>query len=137
MNRDIKLVLVTPSFRFFDPLHMLLGVTLEELLEDVLDGPVQRGVGGKDRYPMRLAEGAGAEIALANFGELGFFNDKGVLRLTFPAFAVEDVAKRLGSAVISRAKRGGSTDLHVRTRAGQRTGFEIPMVGDIAIEVTA
>ena len=72
MSRDIRVVLVTPHFMFFDPFHMALGVTLEELLEDALDGKVQRGVGGRDRYPLRLSEGSGAEVALGGFGELAF-----------------------------------------------------------------
>jgi hypothetical protein len=148
--RALHLDLTLPVLRLgmgpfsFDPLEHFLGARLSDLLEPLMRGAVsqKRTDSGAlvDLYPLMLPEGEGASVPLGALGELGFFNDSGLLVLTVPALSVPFVVSRLGSAVVRRSApilasdgRTRLVELGVEWRAGARATFPLGGWGEIGV----
>jgi hypothetical protein len=132
----------------FDPLEQLLGARVSDLLQPLMRGPTsqRRTAQGVlvDLYPLALPEGEGASVPLGALGELGFFNEGGLLVLTVPALSVPFLVSRLGSAVVRRSlptlSADGRThlvDLGIQWRAGARATFPLGSWGEIGLEAAS
>lgn len=112
MAQAIELLLVTPPlvqdmglFKV-DPIELALGVSLEDLLADLLLGPRRRmpspeGV-MSDVYPLALPDGEGACIPLGDLGEIGFRNLDGLLELSVPHAVSQRVYDRVREYAVQR-----------------------------------
>ena len=126
-----------------DPVEQLIGAPVAEILESLLVAPVHRGTsaaGPVDVYPLALPDGEGASIELGAWGELGVFNDGGLLVLTVPANASAWLSRQLGAAVLQVDEVRGPNGcrlarLWVRLRAGAAASLPISGIGEIGLRV--
>ena len=129
----------------FDPVERILGAPLAEILESVLVAPVSRRPSAAgpavDVYPLALPDGEGALIPLGSLGEIGFFNDRGLLTLTVPMPMRRWVAERTAAITVRGPEDYLSSDgaarvvrLWVRLQPGMRLGLPVPAIGEIALE---
>jgi hypothetical protein len=150
-SRAIRVNLAMPVNRVgfgifsFDPVEQMIGAPLAELLESLMTGPVYRRPSAAgpavDIYPLALPEGEGASIPLAQFGELGFRNEDGLLVLTVPWGMSAWLRQKLGEAVVRGPESGLSLDgtarvaqAWVRLRPGMRASFPLGALGEVGVE---
>lgn len=128
-----------------DPLEQMLGAKLVDLLEPLMTGPVTRrpSVTGPavEVYPLALPDGEGASIPLAQWGEVGFYNEGGLLALTVPWGMAGWLRERLGDAVVRGPEAGVSVDgsarvakAWVRLRPGMRASVPLGAFGEAGVE---
>lgn len=141
--KPIALNLVLPySRRVFgvDPIVAFLGEPLEDVLASVMRRPQpylrrdERTGAVSEVFPLFLPDGEGASVDLGAVGELGFYNDHGVLVLTLPAILGRQAARQLKGSILD-CPRKGIVKLRVEIRAGMRTSLSIGPLGELAIEV--
>lgn len=147
VNVNLLVPAVTVKLGFFelDPIKHTLGVSLEEVLSSLLLGPVERipspsGRGLVDVYRLGLPEGEGISIPLGNMGELGFWNEKGVLELTVPYQLGQSVMDRMREHVVEPAQTVRGSDgvtwcarITVRLRPGAATSLQVGGLGEIGL----
>jgi hypothetical protein len=128
-----------------DPLEQMIGAKLADLLEPLMVGPITRrpSITGPavEVYPLALPDGEGASIPLAQWGEVGFYNEAGVLALTVPWAMAGWLRQRLGEAVVRGPEAGVSLDgtarvakAWVRLRPGMRASMPLGALGEAGIE---
>ena len=150
---DLRFLLLLPVTRMdygpfsFDPLEKLIGQPVERVLSSLMTGPRTRrpGQGGApaaEVYPLRLPVGEGASVPLGALGELGFFNERGLLKLTVPAQAGTWLAERLGDARVAGPTDGVGMDrrsrvkhVWVRLKPGFKAGMPVAGFGEVGVEV--
>lgn len=129
----------------FDPLEQMIGAKLIDLLEPLMVGPVTRRPSmtgpAVEVYPLALPDGEGASIPLAQWGECGFHNDRGVLALTVPWSMAGWLRTTLGEALVRGPEAGVSLDgtarvarAWVRLRPGMRASVPLGALGEVGIE---
>lgn len=151
MSEVIKLNLLVPAvslklgFFEIDPIKQALGVSLEEVLESLLLAPVERmpspsGRGMVDVYKLGLPEGEGVSIPLGGLGELGFWNERGLLELTVPYQLGQAAMDRLRDHVVKPAETVRAADgvgwcarLTVRLRPGAATSLQVGGLGELGL----
>ncbi len=150
---DLRFLLLLPVTRMdygpfsFDPLEKLIGQPVERVLSSLMTGPRTRraaaGTPGVEVYPLRLPVGEGAAVPLGALGELGFFNERGLLKLTVPAQAGAWLAERLGDALVAGPTDGVGMDrrsrvkiVWVKLRPGFKAGLPITGFGEVGVEVS-
>ena len=145
VNLLVPAVSVKLGFFEIDPIKHVLGVSLEEALSSLLLGPVERmpspsGRGLVDVYRLGLPEGEGISIPLGNMGELGFWNENGVLELTVPYQFGQSVMDRLREHVVGPAQTVRGSDgvtwcarVAVRLRPGAASSLQIGRLGEIGL----
>jgi hypothetical protein len=128
-----------------DPLEQMIGAKLVDLLEPLMIGAVTRrpSVTGPsvEVYPLALPDGEGASIPLAQWGEVGFYNEGGLLALTVPWGMASWLRERLGAAIVRGPEAGVSVDgsarvakVWVRLRAGMRASVPLGAFGEVGVE---
>ena len=150
--RPLRLNLTLPILRIgigpftLDPLEQLVGAKVTDLLGALMIGPVgqrrcERSGVNVDVYPLALPDGEGASVPLGHLGELGFFNDTGIVALTVPAATAAWMATRLGDMLVSGPQPVDSVDgrsrvaiLRVRLRPGARASFPLGRLGEVGVE---
>lgn len=131
----------------FDPLEHFLGTSVRTVLASLLTAePARRPASGSpavEVYPLHLPAGEGAFLPLRQVGELGFFNDRGLLRLTVPLQVSPWVIGRFGSAVVRGPEFGLSADragmvanAWIRLQPGMRAAFPLGALGELGIEAS-
>ena len=147
VNVNLLVPAVTVKLGFFelDPIKHALGVSLEEVLSSLLLGPVERmpspsGRGLVDVYRLGLPEGEGISIPLGNMGELGFWNENGVLDLTVPYQLGQTVMDRLREHVVATAQTVRGSDgttwcvrIPGRLRPGAAASLQVGGLGEIGL----
>ena len=147
INVNLLVPAVTLKLGFFelDPIKQALGVSLEELLSTLMLGPVERmpspsGRGLVDVYRLGLPEGEGISIPLGNLGELGFWNEKGVLELTVPYQLGQSVMDHLSEHVVAPSQTVRDSDgvawcarISVRLRPGAATSLQVGALGEVGL----
>ena len=132
----------------FDPLKLLLGFSIRELVTPLLRAtPTSREVNGQrhDVFPLGLPEGEGLAVPVKSLGgEIGFRNMQGVLVVTLPATLANEVTKRLMPSIQQRTvigprflnhEDGSSTaEYAVKWVPGTRFGIPLSGLGEIAFE---
>jgi hypothetical protein len=131
----------------FDPLEQMIGAKLSDLLGPLLVGPVVRRPSSNgpavEVFPLALPEGEGASIPLAQWGEVGFHNDGGLLVLTVPWGMAGWLRQRLGEAVVRGPEAGVSLDgsarvarawVRLRLRPGMRASVPLRAFGEAGVE---
>lgn len=129
----------------FDPVEQMIGMPLTEILSSLLTGPVTRRPSSTgaacEVYPLALPEGEGATIPLAQFGEIGFRNERGLLVLTVPWSMAGWLRDKLGGAIVRGPEAGLSLDgtarvanAWVRLRPGMRASFPLGALGECGVE---
>ena len=151
VDESIRVLVSVPITRIgvgvfsFDPVEQLLGAPLADLLEPLRVGPVERRPSSSgtavEVHPLALPEGEGLAIPLAQFGEVGLKNDRGLLALTVPAAWSTRLAGRLGTALVRGPERGRSlggaaevVTCWARLRPGMRAGLPLGAIGEIGVE---
>ena len=128
-----------------DPLEQMIGAKLADLLAPLMVGAVTRrpSVTGPavEVYPLALPDGEGASIPLAQWGEVGFYNEGGLLALTVPWGMASWLRQKLGDAVVRGPEAGVSLDgtarvakAWVRLRPGMRASFPLGALGECGVE---
>jgi hypothetical protein len=131
-----------------DPLEQMIGAKLVDLLEPLMIGPVTRRPSATgpavEVYPLALPDGEGASIPLARWGEVGFYNEGGLLALTVPWSMAGWLRDKLGSAIVRGPEAGLSLDATarvanawVRLRPGIRASFPLGALGEVGVEASA
>lgn len=129
----------------FDPLEQVIGAPLADLLASLMTGPKFRRPSAAgaalEVYPLALPDGEGASIPLGQFGELGFFNEAGLLKLTVPWGMVGWLRQRVGDAIVRGPEEALSLEgsarvanAWVRLRAGMRASFPLGALGEVGVE---
>ena len=129
----------------FDPVAQVLGMSVQEVLESLLeDEPsVRPSASGPslEVFPLALPNGEGASVALGALGELGLFNDGGLLLLTVPLSAVRWVQECAGTMVVRGPERRAATqsggrvaELWLRLRPGARVSLPLGLLGELGLE---
>jgi hypothetical protein len=152
-DRAIRFSLVLPVTRLgvgiwsFDPIEQLVGAPVADLLEPLMTEPVVRRPSpagpAVDVYSLALPEGEGMAIPLGQFGELGFANRDGLLKLTVPLRAEAWLTAKLGDALVLGPERGLSLDgaarvsrVWVRVAPGVRASLPLGTLGEAGIEAS-
>ena len=145
VNLLVPAVTVKLGFLKIDPIKHVLGMSLEEVLSTLLLGPVERmpspnGRGLVDVYRLGLPEGEGISIPLGNLGELGFWNEKGVLELTVPHQFGQSVVDRMREHVVGPPQTVRGSDgvtwcarVAVKLRPGAASSIRIGSLGEIGV----
>jgi len=148
---EIRINLALPVTRVgfgiftFDPLEQMIGAPLTEILESLMTGPVYRrpsAVGpAVEVYPLALPDGEGAAVPLGVWGELGFFNERGLLVLTVPLQGAKWVEQRISDAIVHGPEQGLSLDRTARVvkywvqlRPGMKASFPLGALGEVGVE---
>ena len=129
----------------FDPLEQMIGAKLIDLLGPLMVGAMTRRPSANgpavEVYPLALPDGEGASIPLGQFGEVGFYNDAGLLALTVPWAMATWLRQRLGDAVVRGPNAAVSVDgsarvakAWVRLRPGMRARVPMGALGEAGIE---
>lgn len=147
----IRFQLVLPVTRLeiggvgFDPLEQFLGKPVRQILASLLTAePFRRpspSGPAVEVYPLHLPPGEGAFIPLAPWGELGFHNDRGLLRLTVPLQTSPWLQGRFGAALVRGPEPTLSTDrtamvahAWIRLQPGMRAAWPLGSFGELGIE---
>jgi len=151
MSQVINLKLLVPAvslklgFIEIDPIKQALGVSFEEVLESLMLAPVVRmpspsGRGMVDVYKLGLPEGEGISIPLGGLGELGFWNERGLLELTVPYRLGQAAMDRLREHVVKPAETVRASDgvgwcakLTVKLRPGAATSLQVGGLGELGL----
>ncbi len=131
----------------FDPIEHFLGTSVRTILASLLVGePSQRAGaagGALDVYPLHLPAGEGAFFPLKAMGELGLFNDRGLLRLTVPLQVSPWIAGRFGSALVRGPEVGLAADRQtmianawIRLHPGMRAALPLGSLGELGVEAS-
>ncbi len=129
----------------FDPLEQMIGAKLADLLAPLMVGSVTRRPSATgpavEVYPLALPDGEGASIPLAQWGEVGFYNEGGLLALTVPWGIAGWLRQKLGDAVMRGPEAGVSLDgsarvakAWVRLRPGMRASVPLGALGEAGVE---
>jgi len=149
---EINFQLTLPVTRFgfgpfsVDPVEQLLGCSIAHLLEPAMTAPMfQRPSAAGPTvnvYPLNLPVGEGLSIRLGQFGELGLFNDRNLLRLSVPWSASSWIQQRLAPHIVHGPEEGLSADGAARVahvwivlRQGMRAVLPIKGLGELGVEV--
>jgi len=146
----IRFRLVLPHTRVgfgvfsIDPVEQLIGAPLEHILEPLMTAAksLRRSPNGVTQavFPLALPEGEGASIPLGAWGEAGFANERGLLRLTVPIQASGWLAGRLGPALVRGPEQGMSVEgvpvasYWLRMQPGMRGSFPLGGLGEVCVE---
>ena len=128
-----------------DPLEQMIGAKLADLLAPLMVGEVTRRPSATgpavEVYPLALPDGEGASIPLAQWGEVGFYNEGGLLALTVPWGMASWLRQKLGDAVVRGPEAGVSLDgtarvakAWVRLRPGMRASVPLGALGEAGVE---
>lgn len=129
----------------FDPVERALGAPIRQVLNPWMRAPWvpahPNDPGNLETYPLQLVPGEGANLPLAELGELGFSNVDGRLRLTVPTLAAPVVwaAARdhvVGAPIPGISADGRSTVTHfdLVLKSGVRFQVRVGTLGSIALE---
>jgi hypothetical protein len=127
-----------------DPLEQMIGAKLVDLLEPLMIGPVTRRPSATgpavEVYPLALPDGEGASIPLAQWGEVGFYNEGGLLALTVPWGMAGWLRERLGATIVRGPDAGVSVDGSARVakawvllRPGMRASVPLGAFGEVGV----
>lgn len=150
-NMPLRFRLILPITRIgvgvfsIDPLEKLLGSSIEHILQPAMLGPVFRrpSMAGPavNVYPLGLPAGEGVSLQLGAYGDLGFFNDGSILRITVPWQVGGWVRQSLGTVVIRGPEQAHSIDraswvanLWLQLQPGMGLALTVPGLGEVGIE---
>lgn len=130
----------------FDPLEKLLGAPLAHFLEPAMRGPsvLRPSANGPavNVYPLHIPPGEGVSIRLGQWGDIGFANDQGFLRIIAPLIAAEWLRQRMARWMVRGPERALSVDqtawntvVWVRLDPGMAASIPMPGVGEVGVEV--
>ena len=151
-GQPIRFDLVLPSTKLgfgpfaVDALAHVIGAPVADLLAPLMTGPVTRRPSqagpAVDVYPLQLPDGEGLTLPLGRWGELGFFADRGDLRLTVPLPAAAWLQRHLAHAIVRGPEHRPSVDgssrvalFWLRLQPGMRAAFPLGVLGEVGIEV--
>lgn len=128
-----------------DPLEQMIGAKLADILEPLMVAPVARRPSPTgpaiEVYALALPDGEGASIPLAQWGEIGFYNERGVLALTVPWGMAGWLRQKLGDAVVRGPEAGVSLDgtarvakAWVKLRPGMQARLPLGALGECGLE---
>jgi len=128
-----------------DPLAQLLGQPLSYVLQPLLVAPIyqrpSRAGAAVDVYPLALPPGEGASIRLGQFGDIGFANDQGLLKLIVPWSMLGWVQQRLTWCMAYGPREGTSVDgsariaeVWIRLQPGMAASLPLGMFGELGLE---
>ena len=128
-----------------DPLEQMIGAKLSDLLAPLMVGEVTRRPSATgpavEVYPLALPDREGASIPLAQWGEVGFYNEGGLLALTVPWGMASWLRQKLGDAVVRGPEGGVSLDgtarvvkAWVRLRPVMRASVPLGALGEVGVE---
>lgn len=150
---DIRVRLTAPATRItfgplvVDPLAELLGVSLREVLDSLLEAePYQRASprgAAVETFPLALPAGEGIVVPVGPLGEIALENDAGLLALTVPAVMAGWVVAQAAGMVVRGPERQPTADgrvtvalLWLRLRPGARAAIPLGLLGEMAIEAS-
>lgn len=149
----LRVDLTLPSSRVsfgalsLDPVQLLLGRPLSEILGSLMRGPQSRRTtptgAALDVFPLAIPDGEGLSFPVRLQGEVGFRNHRGLLVLIVPAAVSEAVREQLAEELaqktaagprLSQGSAGPIAEYAFRLRPGARKSIPLGTYGEIGIE---
>lgn len=133
----------------FDPVKAMVGGTLQELLADILEGPITVRTlpsGARvDVMPLCIPDDSGVSFPVNLLsGDLGFANEAGHLVITVPNTVAGHVADALDDDLranravgprVYRSRSGGlNADFGIAVFPGMRKAFDLGRLGELGVE---
>lgn len=127
----VDLLAPAPALTFgpfsVDPIRLLIGASLGDLLAPLMRAPVGRR-GNLDVYPLALPDGEGISIPVKGWGSLGFRNLGGIFVVIVPSVIAGQVGAALAPTIargdaaprFDPSSNGQTAEWGIRTRPGMR-----------------
>lgn len=145
INLTLPVTRITFGLFTIDPVAQFLGMPLTEVLSSLMVGPLYQrpspGGVAVDVYPLALPLGEGTSIRLGQWGDIGFSNDGGYLRLIVPWAVVGWVQHRLAHCIVHGPVQSLSLDrtayvaeVWIRLQPGMRASIPLATLGELGVE---